>query len=53
MPNFVNYFRSRIAIETLVGNVFSRIVYPPVLTPITQELSNTFSIATGLAMREV
>ncbi len=53
MPNFVNYFKERLAREVFVGNVFSRIVYPPELTPVIQELSNNFSVAAGLAMREV
>lgn len=52
MPNFVNYFKERLGRDVFMGNVFSRIVYPQELTPIVQELSNTFSIAAGLAMRE-
>lgn len=52
MPNFLNYFQQRLGRDVLVGNVFSRIVYPPELAPAIQELSNTFSIAAGLAMRE-
>jgi len=53
MPNFVNYFKQRLGREVFVGNVFSRVVYPTELTPVVQELSNNFAIATGLAMREV
>lgn len=53
MPNFVNYFKQRLGREVFVGNVFSRVVYPTELTPVVQELSNNFAIATGLAMREM
>ncbi len=53
MPNFPQYVAQRLERDVLVGNVFARIVYPQELTPILQELSNNFSIAAGLAMREV
>jgi type IV pilus assembly protein PilM len=53
MPNFVNYFKSRLGRDVFVGNVFSRVIYPQDLTPIVQELSNSLSIATGLAMRDI
>ena len=53
MPNFVNYFKERLGRDVLVGNVFSRIIYPSELTPVVQELSNNFSVAAGLAMREM
>ncbi|MBX4211623.1 MAG: pilus assembly protein PilM [Candidatus Yanofskybacteria bacterium] len=52
MPNFVNYFKQKLGKDVYVGNVFARIVYPQELTPIIQELSNNFSVAAGLAMRE-
>lgn len=53
MPNFVQYFKEKLGREVFVGNVFSRIVHPQELTPVIQELSNNFSVAAGLAMREV
>lgn len=53
MPNFVNYFKSRLGRDVFVGNVFSRVVYAQELAPIVQELSNSLSIATGLAMRDL
>lgn len=53
MPYFVEYFKEKIGREVYVGNVFSRIVHPPELTPVLQELSNNFSVAAGLAMREM
>lgn len=53
MPNFVNYFKQRVGREVFVGNAFARVIHPPELTPVVQELSNNFSVAIGLAMREV
>ena len=53
MPNFVEYFKQKLGRETTVANSFARIVYPPTLNPIVQELANTFSVAVGLAMREI
>ena len=35
------------------ANTFARIVYPESLKPVIQELANTFSIATGLAMGDI
>jgi type IV pilus assembly protein PilM len=53
MPYFVEHFKEKIQREVYVGNVFSRIVHPSELTPVIQELSNNFSVAAGLAMREM
>lgn len=53
MPNFINYFKQKLGAEILGANAFARIVYPQTLAPAIQELANTFSIAAGLAMREI
>jgi len=53
MPGLAEYFKEKINREVVVGNPFSRIVYPPELKPIIPELSSTLSVALGLAMREV
>lgn len=53
MPNFHEYFKQKIGRDVFVGNVFSRVVYNQSLSPIMGELGNMFSIATGLAMRDV
>lgn len=53
MPNFINYFKQKLGAEILAANAFARIVYPQPLAPAIQELANTFSIAVGLAMREI
>lgn len=53
MPNFANYFQQRIGREVYIGNTFARIVYSQTLSSVMQELSSTFAVATGLAMREV
>lgn len=53
MPNFANYFQQRIGREVYIGNAFARIVYPQTLSSVMQELSSTFVVAAGLAMREL
>ncbi|OGN10330.1 MAG: hypothetical protein A3J46_00055 [Candidatus Yanofskybacteria bacterium RIFCSPHIGHO2_02_FULL_41_11] len=53
MPNFANYFQQKLSREVFLGNAFARIVYPQTLSPVIQELSSTFAVAAGLAMREI
>ncbi|MBI2062097.1 MAG: type IV pilus assembly protein PilM [Candidatus Yanofskybacteria bacterium] len=53
MPSFVSYFKQKLNMDIYSANAFARIIYPESLKPIIQELANTFSIAAGLAMREV
>lgn len=53
MPNFANYFQQKLGREVFRGNALARIIYPQTLTPVTQELASIFSVAIGLAMREV
>lgn len=53
MPEFGNYFGEKLGRQVIVGNPFSRIMYPEELTPIIPELKSTLSIAIGLAMREI
>lgn len=53
MPSFVNYFKQKLNRDVYGANAFARIIYPESLKPIIQELANTFSIAAGLAMRDI
>src|SRR3989344_9200618 len=53
MPNFFNYFKQKLNMEVYAANAFARIVYPPSLSPVVNELANTFSVAAGLAMRDI
>lgn len=53
MPNFFNYFKQKLNMDIYGANAFARIVYPESLKPVIQELANTFSIAVGLAMRDI
>ena len=53
MPSFVSYFKQKLGLEVYSANAFARIIYPESLKPVIQELANTFSIATGLAMRDI
>ncbi|HWA64557.1 MAG TPA: type IV pilus assembly protein PilM [Candidatus Paceibacterota bacterium] len=53
MPNFLEYFKQKLGQDVVIGNPFSRIVYPQALGPVISELASTFSVATGLAMRDI
>lgn len=53
MPGFVEYFKNKLGREIIFGNPLSRLIYPSELQPITHELSSLFSVAIGLAMREL
>lgn len=53
MPSFVSYFKQKLNMDVYGANAFARIIYPESLKPVIQELANTFSIAAGLAMRDV
>lgn len=53
MPNFLDYFKKKLGQDVLIGNPFSRVVYPQQLAPAITELASTFAVATGLAMREI
>ncbi|MDP3792107.1 MAG: type IV pilus assembly protein PilM [bacterium] len=53
MPGFVEYFKDKLGRTVVFGNSFSRLIHQPELHPITPELNNVFSVAIGLAMREI
>lgn len=52
MPGLAQYVKQRIPRDVLIGNVFARLVHPPELEPLLQQLSNTLAVAVGCAMRE-
>lgn len=53
MPGFSEYFQEKLNRKVSLGNPFSRLIYPAELESITSELSSIFSVAIGLAMRDV
>ncbi len=53
MPRFIEYFGEKLGLPVLPGNPLARIVVPPALEPVRAELSSTFAIALGLAMRQL
>jgi type IV pilus assembly protein PilM len=53
MPNFTEYFKNRMGREVYSGSVFSRVMFNKDLEPAINELSGIFSVALGLAMRDI
>ena len=53
MPNFSDYFGTKLGLPLAIGNPLVRLVMPEGLKEIQSELNSTFAIAIGLAMREI
>ncbi len=53
LPDLVNYLSQLLDIKVIIGDPWDRIIYPLELKPILQELAPRFSVAIGLAMREI
>ncbi len=53
LPALPQYLNKLLDIKTIVGDPWDRIVYPLELKPVLQNLGPRFSVAVGLAMREI
>ena len=53
IPGFVDYFSERIKKETQVTDPFSNISYPPLLKDVIKEMGPRYSVAVGLALRDI
>lgn len=53
LPDLVNYLSRLLEIKVIIGDPWDRVIYPLELKPILQELAPRFSVAIGLAMREI
>jgi type IV pilus assembly protein PilM len=53
MKGLVDYTAKIFGVEVSVGNAFRRTIYPQFMDPILRDLSPHFSVAVGLAMREI
>ena len=53
MPGLVEYFRSQFNLPIEIANPFFGLSYPPTLEPILKKIGPGFTIAIGVALREV
>lgn len=53
LPNLPQYFSSLLNIKVHIGNPWSRLSYPEELTPVLEEIGPRFSVAIGLALRNM
>lgn len=53
MPMFLEYFGSKLGMPVSAGNPLARVIYSPQLEILKPELNSMFSIAIGLAMRDI
>lgn len=53
LAGLVAHVAKRFGLETAVGNPFARTVFPVFLQPVLTDIAPNFSVAVGLALREV
>lgn len=53
LPVLASYMASKLNIKTYVGDPWARIVYPEGLRPVLDEIGPRYSVAIGLAMRDI
>jgi type IV pilus assembly protein PilM len=53
LPNFSDYLSGALNTRVFIGNPWARIIYPEELKPILDQIGPKFSVALGLAMREI
>jgi len=51
--NLPTYLEKKLSLKTFIGDPWARAVYPIELKPVLQEIGPRFSVAIGLAMREI
>jgi len=53
LPNFDTFLSQNLGIKVFIGNPWDRIAYPQELEPVLTEIAPRFSVAIGLALREI
>ncbi len=53
MPHFIEYFGQKLGLPVSLGNPLSRVTIPSSIESVRMELSSTFAISLGLAMRDI
>lgn len=53
LPELITYFTKLLDIKVIIGDPWDRVIYPLELKPVLTELGPRFTIAVGLAMREI
>jgi len=53
LPNFINYLSKVLDVNVIIGDPWSRISCPADLKPVLSEIGPMYSVAVGLAMREI
>lgn len=53
LPNFDSYLSRLLDIKVYIGDPWARVIYPVELKPVLEEIGPRFSVAIGLAMREI
>ena len=53
LPGFSEYFSQKVQKEVIIGDPFSKIFTPPILSDTLKTMGPSFAIAVGMALREL
>lgn len=53
LPGLADHVSRRLGLETALGNPFARTIFPEFLAPLLKEIGPNFSVAVGLALRQI
>ncbi len=53
LPQLPGYLEQAVQLKTMIGDPWSNVIYPVDLKPVLDEIGPRFSVAVGLAMREI
>jgi len=53
LPRLPEFLTKTVGINTYLGNPWARVIYPPELKPVIEEIGPRFSVPIGCAMREI
>lgn len=53
LPNITTYLSQQLDTKVFIGDPWARVLYPPELKPVLQELGPRMAVSVGLAMREI
>lgn len=53
LPGLTDYMAQKLNLEIIIGDPFSRVIFPKILKPVLAELGPSLAVAAGLAMKEL
>jgi Tfp pilus assembly PilM family ATPase len=53
LPRLPEFLTQQMNVNTYLGNPWARVVYPPDIRPLLEELGPRFAVTIGCAMRDI